>query len=81
MSTAQERAAAHIEAVLAAGHAIALVRNAFRDGKDGVMTTFDASPPFELDPETAALADSYSRDRKADNRALRAELIRRGWVQ
>ncbi|WEK50962.1 MAG: hypothetical protein P0Y66_02480 [Candidatus Kaistia colombiensis] len=81
MSTAKERAAAHIEAVIAAGQSIALVPGRGRDGRDGIMTSFYRSVPRPLDPETAALADSYSRDRKADNRALVAELIRRGWVQ
>lgn len=81
MSTAQQRAAAHIAAVVAAGHSILLMRNAFSDGKDGIVTSFDVSQPHPLDPATEALAVSYSRDRKADNRALVAELIRRGWVQ
>jgi hypothetical protein len=81
MSTAKQRAAAHVAAVIAAGYSISLVRNAFSDGKNGVKTIFDQSPPFTLDEATAALADSYSRHRKADNRALVAELMARGWVE
>jgi hypothetical protein len=81
MSTAQERAAAHVEWAIAQGYSIVLVRGQYRDGKDGVLTTFDSSEPYPLDGSTAALADSYQPDSTEDRAALKAELIRRGWVQ
>ncbi|MCX5581576.1 hypothetical protein [Kaistia terrae] len=81
MSTAQERAAAHVEWTVSEGYSIVLVRGRYRDGKDGVLTTFDVSEPRPLDAATAALADSYQPDSPEDRAALKAELIRRGWVQ
>jgi len=81
MSTAQHRAAAHIAAVLAEGHSITLVSNGFSDGRDAIVTAFGVGPTRELDPATAALAQSYRRDRGPDDSALVAELIRRGMVE
>jgi hypothetical protein len=81
MSTAQERAAAHVESTVSEGHSIVLVRGGYRDGKDGVLTTFDASEPRPLDAATAALAESYQPDSAEDRAALKAELIRREWVR
>ncbi len=81
MSTARKRAAAHIEWTVAEGHSIALVRGAFRDGKDGVVTSFQVSEPRAPDARTAAVAASYRHDSDEDRAALKAELIRRGWVQ
>lgn len=80
MSTAQQRAAAHVAAVVAAGHSIAFVPGAGKEGKDGVVTSFDVSEPHQISPETEALSNSFRHGVKADNRALVAELIRRGWV-
>ncbi|WP_018182136.1 hypothetical protein [Kaistia granuli] len=81
MSTAQERAAAHVEWAVAQGYSIVLVRGRYRDGKDGVLTTFDASEPYPLDASTAAIAESYQPDSAKDRAALKAELIHRGMVQ
>lgn len=81
MSTAQERAAAHIDATDAEGHSMLLVPSAFQGGKDGVVTMFDTNAPRAIDAPTAALADSYRHDSKRDRAALRAELMRRGWVK
>jgi len=81
MSTAQQLAAARIAAVLAEGHSITLVRDGFRDGRDAIVIAFDVGPTFELDPATAALAQSYRRDRGPDDSALVTELIRRGMVE
>lgn len=81
MSTAQERAAAHVEWTVAQGYSIVLVRGLYRDGKDGVLTTFYVSEPRLLDAATATLAESYQPDSPEDRGALKAELIRRGWVQ
>jgi hypothetical protein len=81
MSTPQKRAAAHVKWTVAQGYSIVLIRGAYRDGKDGVLTTFDVSEPRPLDAATAALAESYQPDSPEDRAALKAELIRRGWVQ
>jgi len=81
MSTAKERAAAHITAVLAEGHSITLVRNGFSDGRDAIVTAFGVGPTHDLDADTAALAQSYRRDRGPDDSALVAELISRGMVE
>jgi hypothetical protein len=81
MSTARQRAAAHVEWTLAEGHSIALVRGAFRDGRDGVVTSFDVLEPRPLDACMAALAEAYRSDSDEDRAALKAELIRRGMVQ
>lgn len=81
MSTAQERAAAAIAVIVAEGHSIVLVRSAYRDGTDGVMTMFSIDQPRVVDAATAALAASYQPDNDEDRAALKAELIARGWVQ
>lgn len=81
MSTAQERAAAHVEWTVSEGNSIVLVRSAYRDGKDGVLMTFDVSEPRPLDAATAEMAESYQPDSPEDRAALKAELIRKGWVQ
>lgn len=80
MSTAKQRAAAHVAAVVAAGHSIAFVPGAGRAGRGGVVTTLDVSEPHPLSPETEALSNSFRHGVRADNRALVAELIQRGWV-
>ncbi len=81
MSTARKRAAAHVEWTVSEGHSIALVQGAFRDGRDGVVTTFDVSEPYTLDARTSSVAERYRHDSDEDRAALKAELIRRGWVQ
>lgn len=81
MSTARQRATAYIEATTAAGNSIYLHRGPFRDGADSILTAFYTCPKRELPAATAALADAFDRDRKADRQALAAELIRRGLVQ
>ncbi|MCX5581509.1 hypothetical protein [Kaistia terrae] len=81
MSSAQERAAAHVEWTVAEGYSIVLIRGRYRDGEDGVLTAFDVCEPRPLDKETAELAESYQPNSAEDRAALKAELIRRGWVQ
>lgn len=81
MSTARERAAAHIDATTAAGHSMSLHLGFWPDGAPGFLTAFHTGPRFELPGTIAALADAFDRDRKADKAALAAELIRRGMVQ
>ncbi|MET4634996.1 hypothetical protein [Kaistia defluvii] len=81
MSTAQQRAAAHIDEVFAEGHAIVLMVGGWKDGRDATVTSLDVSEPYPLNPDKLKLARAWRHDRKADARALKAELIRRGLVQ
>lgn len=81
MSTAQERAAARIAAIIAEGHSITLVRAAYRDGRDGVFTEFHVARPEPIDVRTAALAAEFQHGDAEDRAALKVELISRGWVQ
>ncbi|WP_029074492.1 hypothetical protein [Kaistia adipata] len=81
MSTARARAAAYIDATTAAGHSMSLHLGFWPDGAPGFLTAFHTGPKFEPPATTAALADTFDRDRKADRKALKAELIRRGMVQ
>lgn len=81
MSTARQRAAAHIDATIAAGHSIVLHRARFRDGSDGFLTMWSTGPKGELPPATAALADTFDMDKKREREALVRELIRRGLVE
>jgi hypothetical protein len=81
MSTAQERAAAHVEWTVAEGHAIVLMPGGWRDGRDATVTSLDVAEPYALSPDKLKLARAWRHDRKVDARALKAELIRRGLVK
>ena len=55
MSTARERAAAHIDEVFAEGHAIVLMTGGWRDGRDATVTSLDVAEPYALSPDTRKL--------------------------
>ncbi|MET4634909.1 hypothetical protein ABIE08_002855 [Kaistia defluvii] len=53
----------------------------WKDGRDATVTSLDVAEPYALSPDKLKLARAWRHDRRADARALKAELIRRGLVQ
>lgn len=81
MSTARQRACAHIAATLASGHSIYLHLGCYQDGSDGLLTIFNTGAKGDLAPAERELASAFDPGRKTDRDALATELTRRGMVE